>query len=279
MADNIKLKQNPNITSLEETADGKLKITWSAVSGAEKYIVYRRYDRNGDFEKVKVVAATQYIDAPERNKNIWYKIRATKQLLGSKKSNKDSPLKAAILSDLPSPEGFSAEAKKEKILLKWKKTEGAKEYIINRRNDFFSQVLPIGETEKLTFEDEKIVKGQVYHYSVQGIFESSAQGNISEEISSVCLGKTEILKTKVFLKNVVLSLRIVSGADGYIIERKAKGGEFEEIGRTSDNLQTEFTDKKTKHFKAYTYRIFALKNVKGKEFKGPESEQQSVKTK
>ena len=57
--------------------------------------------------------------------------------------------------------------KKVAIELKWKNPEGADGCFIGRRNDFFSQIIPVAKLKGESFTDEGIVSGQVYHYSLQ----------------------------------------------------------------------------------------------------------------
>lgn len=284
-----KIKVSPKIKSITVTEDKKLVIKWSKVANAEKYAVKRATDPMGTFEEIKWVKKCEYIDETAQENTIyWYKITAWKKLQGKKASTKTSGVKAAVISDIEPPKAVKAniDGAKGSITLKWKNCEESDGCVIGRRNDFFSQIIPIarleGKTE--TYIDKNIVSGQPYHYSLQHYKKQDDEilyGNFSPEISAVCLDCGSVLSVKaIFGKKAEIYLRVVAGADGYIIERSDnKQGDFVEIGRTNDGLDLRFYDKLPKAFKTYYYRSRAYKKVSDKEFVSSPSKSVSFKSK
>ncbi len=269
-----KLKKCPKIKSVTVTEEKQLHLKWTKVEGAEKYAIKRALSDKGEFEHVAWSKKCEYIDvsAPV-DVTCRYKIMAHKALEGKKASTKLSAVKSAIISDIPAPENFSAVVEGDKIRLTWQKTEGADGYIVSRRNDFYSQILPVARTEKCEYTDARIVPGQAYHYSVQAFIkseESERQGNFSPEAHCVYLDCGEIIEAKAsFGKKISLRVRIVAGADGYILQRsEEKDGPFVDVAKTEQGVDINFNDKVEKRMKNYFYRAMAYKNVEGKQFSG-----------
>ncbi len=281
-----KLKVSPKIKSIKVTDDKKLAISWSKVAGAEKYAVKRTSDLSGEFEHITWVKKCEFIDETAQQDTVyWYRITAWKKLDGKKTSTKTSGIKAGVISDIKAPEAVSAKAeKKPAITLRWKKLDGTDGCVVGRRNDFFSQIVPVGVVEGESFTDEGIVTGQPYHYSLQYFRKDDEKilyGNFSNEAHCIHLDCGKILSQKALIgKRVELSLRVVAGADGYIIERSEdKDGEFTEVGRTKNGLDLTFYDKVPKSFRTYYYRSVAFKTVCDEEFHSRASKAVSIKSK
>ena len=282
-----KLKVSPKIKSISVNDDRHIAIKWSKVPLAEKYAVKRATEAGGEFEHLTWVKKCEFIDeTAEENTTYWYKITAWKKLEGKKTSTKTSGVKAAVISDMKAPEKASAKSKGKKVAieLKWKNPEGTDGCIIGRRNDFFSQIIPVAKVQGESFIDEGIVTGQPYHYSFQSFKkgeEKELHGNFSQEFHCIHLDCGRVLEAKgVIGKRVNLYLRVVAGADGYIVERSdSKDGTFTEVGRTKSGLETRFYDKAPKAFKTYYYRCTAFKSVNDEIFESVPSAVKAIKVK
>lgn len=283
MGDYTKLKGRPKIKKVKPTEEGQLKIVWTEVEGAEKYGVLRRDEPKGEFKRVKWREKLSFKDTVEPYKTYWYKISAYKKLEGKKASTKESGIRAGIISDIDPVENLRAEVIKNAIQITWDKDEKAEKYIVSRKNEFFSQTLPIAETTKTSFNDDKIVSGVVYQYCVQSVHkedETEKESNFSKKVNCICLDSGKILSKKTSGKKTEFSLRLVAGANGYILERsEEKDGEFTEVARMDSNLMLNIADTAPSHFKTYYYRIRSFRKVKEEEFFSAGSETVTVKTK
>jgi hypothetical protein len=282
-----KLKVSPKIKSITVNDDRHIVLKWSKVPLAEKYAVKRATEAGGEFEHITWVKKCEFIDETAlENTTYWYKITAWKKLEGKKTSTKTSGVKAAVISDITAPENIRVTSKDKKVAieLKWKNPPGTDGCYIGRRNDFFSQIIPVAKVQGESFIDEGIVSGQPYHYSLQCFKngeECELHGNFSQECHCIHLDSGRILEAKSGVgKKVRLLLRLVAGADGYIIERSdSKDGEYKEVGRTSSGLTLSFEDKAPKTFKTYYYRCKAFKSVKDQIFESGASSVKAVKVK
>lgn len=281
-----KLKTCPKIKSVTVTENKKLVIKWTEVEGAEKYGVKRAASDNGEFEHIAWCKKLSFTDENvEENVTYRYKIMAYKKLEGKKSSTKLSAVRAAVISDIPAPENLEAQAEKgPSVSLRWEKCKDADSYIVNRRNDFYSQILPIARTTENHFSDDKVVYGQPCHYSVQPVIntpDGEKQGNFSKEVHAVCIDKGQIISAAAnFGKRINLVVRIVTGADCYCIERSEKEeGPFEQIYTTSDALEYRITDKVPYAMHTYYYRMRAMKKVSGEVFYGKYCKTVRIKSK
>lgn len=281
-----KLKASPKIKSITATESKAFLLKWSKVEGAEKYGVKRACSDGNEFEHIAWCKKTEFTDENVKEDVTYrYKIMAYKKLEGKKSSTKLSAVKAAVISDIPAPKKLCATADKgASIRLTWEKCDGADAYIVSRRNDFYSQILPVARTEKNSFTDIKTVWGQPYHYSVQAVATKDGQekqGNFSEEVHAVNLDKGKLLSLKAAMgKRIRITLRLVTGADCYCIERsESKDGPFEEILRSKNALEYNLTDKVPKAGKTYYYRARAFRSVAGKDFYGKYCDIASIKSK
>ena len=282
-----KIKVSPKIKSITVTDERHITLKWTKVPLAEKYAVKRATEAGGDFEHLTWVKKCEFTDeTAEENTTYWYKITAWKKLEGKKTSTKTSGVKAAVISDIKAPENISAKAmgRKVAIELKWKNAEGTDGCIIGRRNDFFSQIIPIAKVNGESYTDDGIVSGQPYYYCLQcfkEVEEKNLQGNFSEEYRCIHIDSGSILGIKSGIgKKVRISLRLVAGADGYIIERsESKDGEYSEVGRTKTGFEHNFEDKAPKAFKTYYYRCRAFKTLSEQEFISVPGAVKSVKVK
>lgn len=267
-----KLKKSPKIKSIKINEKGAAFITWSKVEGAEKYAVKRCAELGGDYETVEWVKKCEYTDSTiERDTNYWYKITAWKKLEGKKTSTKTSAVKAVVSSEIPKVEDVVLSAgKKTAITIKWKNKYGADGCVINRRNDFYKQILPVETVKGESFVDNGIVSGQIYHYSLQYFIqgEKVRYGNFSQEFDYIHLDSGKILSFKgKYSKKFTANLRLVAGADGYILLRSDKEkGEYTEVARTTSGLDLTVSDKVESRFKNYYYITCAYKFINGKEF-------------
>lgn len=285
MADNNakkKLTVSPKIKGLSVTADKKVEVKWSDVPLAEKYAVMRSLTVDGDYDLVKKVKETSFIDTTvEENVTYWYKVVAFKNLDGKKFSKKASTVKGVVVSDIPCVKNLKSEPCDGNILLTWDKGEADK-YFIYRRCDFFSRYIFVGVSNENSFVDERAISGKLYHYSVQTVRfdgEKELHGKFSPETHCAFVDTTEILTAKATIGNkAILDVRVTAGADGYIFERsEKKDGEFVEVGRTDNITAVSFEEKLPSRFRNYYYRVCAYKKSGETEYRGLYSPIESIR--
>ncbi len=269
-----KLKKDPRIKNITVAEDKYVHLSWIKIKGATKYAVKRSTSPDGDFELIKWVKKTKFTDkTAEENVTYWYSIVAWKRIDSSTVSKRFGKAESIVISDIPAPEKVALTGgRKTEIKLSWEKPKGYKGCIISRRNDFRTRVMPLAVAEGKSYKDTEIVTGQPYHYVLQYFKtegENTLQGNFSEEFDCIHLDCGSILSAKRFpMGKVKLSLRLVAGADGYIVYGSDKEeGEYREILRSKDAFDLDLRYKPSKAFGSSYYKVAAYRVIDGKEFR------------
>ena len=70
----------PQIKYVKSVSEGKLKVSWNAVKGAQYYQVYRSTSKNGSYKKIRETKSTYYTNGGRTpGKVYYYKIRAVRK--------------------------------------------------------------------------------------------------------------------------------------------------------------------------------------------------------
>lgn len=279
-----KLTEFPVVESVSITDEGAVKLKWSKVPLAEKYDIKRSDSPSGEYVHVDWAEGTEYTDnTVEKNITYWYKVVAWKHLEGKKTSQKASAVTPACVTDIASVEGLTSYVKDGKIHLKWNRGDGDVFFVYKKLHNV-TRLFFAGRTDTCEFCDENTVSGQIYYYTVQTVKikdGNELHGKFSEKTSAVFVDATEITSARTAPgKRSCIDVRVVAGADGYILERSdKKDGDFQEIARSEDIVAVNFDDRLPTRFKSYYYRACAYKKSGDKVIKGAYSPIKSVSAK
>lgn len=152
----------PKLSKIENTADG-VKITWGKVSGADKYVVYRKTS-GGSYKEIGTTTKTSYTDKKATSgKKYYYIVKAVNE---AGKSDSSSSKSILYLSD---PTLKTPKSTKSGITLKWKKVTGAEGYQVWRKtgSGSYSKVATVKGNSKVTYTDKKAKKGKTYTYKIK----------------------------------------------------------------------------------------------------------------
>ncbi len=238
---------------LSNTVDG-VKVSWSKVTGAKNYIIYRRLE-NGTWVTVATVdgSKTNFTDTKaDSGKTYLYTVRAlTDGWRGAYQNYKIYFIAAPKITKLDSQIGKG-------ITIKWADVHGAQQYYIYRKTGN-SNWQRIGITTNLLFVDKNVKLGTTYIYTLKAI---SKEGKASTYYSSGWKRQfTPGTPTGASVLNSANAIKIswskVSGATGYIIYRKANNSA--NWTRIASVTSTSYMDKSVKANVKYTYTIRAYK--------------------
>ena len=288
MAENSKIrpiKNAPEITAVQILPGRNVRLTWCDAVGAEKYVVIRYSDPDGERirERLEVLGAefNSYTDTSiDEDGSFEYKIIAKKKIAPKQSAHKTSAAARANIISVDPPELSHIENDGKKIKISWNREEGIHGYVVLRRFSFMKKAIPIatlteGETE---FTDGKFAEGQLIYYSIQSIVsdgESLAYSRPSNELCSVVLPIPVVTKKHHSItKKVNISVRLCAGASGYILFRRSEDDEPVEITRTEGIAAFTLTDgtKKPKGELFYSVACYKL-SEDGDEFIGERSEE------
>lgn len=146
-----------------------IKLTWSAVSGASGYQIYRSTSSTKGFKLIKNL--NRGSDSSYTNSSLYtgtkyyYKIRAYR---GSAYSSYSSV--AYATPKLSTPSKFKVKAGKRKASVSWKRVSGASGYVVYRSTKSkgrYKAVKTIKKSSTVKYTNSKLKKGKIYYYKTR----------------------------------------------------------------------------------------------------------------
>lgn len=240
--------------SSANSGDG-VKISWSAVSGANGYRVYKRVTnadgtKTGWMKLVSNTTAKSYVDKNVANDVKYeYIVRA---YIG-KVFSANSSASSVYHYDAPTVKIASV---KGGAKITWNAVEGAEIYKIYRRNNGTNAwtVLKTVTADELSYIDAGATSGKKLDYTVRAYSSKGNSNYIAKTINYVATPKLTSLTNGT--SGAVLKWGAVKGATSYRVYRKAAGESgWKNIGTVKT---ASFTDKNVTNGKTYTYTVRAV---------------------
>lgn len=165
--------KKPVIRSVKSTEYNKVKVSWNAVAGAEKYMIYRSTSKDGSYTKVKTisnVSTTSWTDKDVKTgKTYYYKMKAVVTTNKTVTSGYSSVKSAKCVPAKPGSVKVTSPNKKQ-LKVSWKKVSGASGYEVYRatsKDGKYKKVKTIGKGKTVTYTDKKVSSGKTYYYKVR----------------------------------------------------------------------------------------------------------------
>ncbi len=241
-----------NGLTVENKTDG-IYISWSALSGARSYDVYR-WDEAGK-EKIATVSGirkTVYTDNTAVSGNTYcYSVCA----IDAEDKTEETP-KCEIMR-LETPEIISAKNGVCGVDLIWKQIAGATEYTIYRDYKGVNQVLAVITSDKpCEFTDSTALNGYKYKYAVVATADTYKSGYKYTSTINFVAAPEEITAQN-NNGSVSVSWTQVENADKYLLYRKVNGSKWSYLGSFGSEI-TRYIDKNISNDNVYTYTVKAL---------------------
>ena len=246
----------PVVEESNVTSSGKIKLKWEKISGAEKYKIYRRVGKSGDYEYYTSTTKTSYTDKDTKaGKVYYYKVLAVHENT-SANSAKSAGVGQTCKLAQPVVEESNV-ASSGKIKLKWEKISGAEKYKIYRRVGKSGDYEYYKSTTSTSYTDKDTKAGKVYYYKVLAVHENtSANSAKSDGVGQTCKLPRPEVSIKLSSGNPKLTWEEVDGAVKYEIYRAtSKDGTYKSI-KTTTSLK--YTDKSVTAGKTYYYKVVAI---------------------
>ena len=237
-------------------SSGKVKLTWSKVSGAEEYTVYRSTKKDGTYEAIKTTTSTSFTDSTGKvGTRYYYKVVAVHSKSAANSAKSVAVARTRDLKQLSVEE--SNVASSGKIKLEWTAVTGAEKYAVYRSLSKDSGFEKIASTESASYTDKSAKAGTVYYYKVKAVHQNTdANSAYSAVVGQTCDLKRPDISVKLSSGNPKLSWEAISGATKYYIYRATvKNGAYEKIDSTT---KTSYTDKSAEEGKTYYYKVKAV---------------------
>lgn len=244
------------LTSIAQNK-GAVTVNWEKVEHASGYYVYRKLEGEGWTQIAKVTSGStlSYTDSavPEGNTYIY----TVKAYNGSVYGGYDES--GLSIYTLAKPNVTSAVYDGNKITVNWEAVSNAKQYYVYRKvNGGKWSRLAIVDENTLTYEDTAISVGNKYGYTVRAFNENNSSSYYAGK-EAVTLVNTPLVSAKYSAGAVTVKWQKVTGAAGYRVYRKVKGGSWKLISKVTSGSKVSYTDTGIAASKNYIYTVRAYK--------------------
>lgn len=253
------------------TTDGTITVSWTAVNGAEGYLLHYKYNKkNGESsgyteETVFDVTKPTYIHSGLNNGDRYtYYVEAYKEVSGERVFSPQSDEAWAIVGvPLDSPKDFTGTTKDGIVDLKWTAVKGAEGYILyfRRNGGAWEEV----DVSKPGFQHVGLNNGDRYEYYVKSyktvngerIFSSGESNHLNFKIGDD-LDSPKDFNAVTTDGQVSLTWTAVKGAEGYIVYAYGSGRSYQFDVSKPGYIHTGLLNGDS-----WTYYVVAYKTVNG----------------
>ena len=177
------LAKPTNVKTANVAASGKIKLTWTKVTGAKSYKIYRATAQNGKYTLVKTVTGTTYTDTNAKaGTKYFYKVMAVHE-----NTNANSAYSAIVsrVADLAKPTASIKRSDSGKPRISWKKVEGAVKYEIYRSTSKNGTYSKIATTKNLYQVNKNAKAGVTYYYKVKAVHSNTNANSAFSNIVTI----------------------------------------------------------------------------------------------
>ncbi|MBE6748469.1 MAG: hypothetical protein E7557_04470 [Ruminococcaceae bacterium] len=242
-----------NVT-LANAYDG-VSVKWSAVSGAEKYRIYRKVTGEQSWTVLKTVNADvlSLVDTGATSgKTNSYAVKVYSNGVWS-------AYKSYPFNYLASPKATKTTSTiGTGITIKWDKVPGAAQYRVYRKTSASGSWSLLTRTTATSYTDKNVSLNKSYIYTLKAENGSNLSGyNKTGWTVKYTLTTPSVTAVTPGSSSIKIQWGAVKGVDGYRVYRKAPGEtSWSLLAKTSS---TAYTDKNVKTGAVYTYTIRAYK--------------------
>ncbi len=254
-----KFLSTPVLKSVSFDASQRAKITWSKVSGAQGYRVYRKVTGEKAWTHladIKGGSTLSYLDTVKKASGTTYTY-TVRAFYGKTFSYYDTKGIANMFLSTPSVtlKNKTSQENPVGVNISWKAVKGAAYYHVYRRNTGDSKwEIIASKVTDLSFYDTTAVSGTAYDYTVR-----TFNGNSSSKYTvykTIALERPIISDAVLTAEGIQLNWNEILGADTYYVYRKAPDEtKWTAIGSYSMNSYLDTSEEAKTN--AYVYTIVA----------------------
>ena len=269
----------PYVDSISASADsisGKPMLTWTAMSAAEKYYIYRG-TRESAIEYYASSKTSTYIDiSAVVDKTYYYWVTPVIGGAEGSKSNMVS-VKCKAASDTsaaPTAPTLKITTSAGKPQIYWNPVSGSVKYLIYRSTDG-KKFSYYDKTTNTSYTNSSTSIGTTYYYKVKAVSANNTASNYSVIKGILCKPAAPTVSINRSNGKPKLSWKAVSGAKKYWIYRSTDGKNFKYWDSTT---RTSYTNSGAASGTKYYYRVKAVAVVNGKNVASANSSTKSLLT-
>ena len=248
----------PTVT-MTYSDSGKPKLTWSAVSGAASYRVYRSESRGTGYSLLGTTTSTSYVNTGAAvGKTYYYRVKAVNSAGTSAYSNIVSGTARTPAPAAPVLKGGTSSAS-GKPQLTWAAVNGAAKYDVYRSNSADGTFSKVGSTDKTTYVNTGAVKGVTYFYKIRAVGASGASGfsnTVAIHVAGVVKAPAAVVLSgiKADAAGITVTWKTTANADTYnVLRRDASNTAWKVIARGVSG--TSYKDTTVARGVMYSYTV------------------------
>ena len=238
---------------------GKPKLTWSAVSGATSYRVYRSESRGTGYSLLGTTTSTSYVNTGAAvGKTYYYRVKAVNSAGTSAYSNIVSGTARTPAPAAPVLKGGTSSAS-GKPQLTWAAVDGAAKYDVYRSNSADGTFSKVGSTDKTTYVNTGAVQGVTYFYKIRAVGASGASGfsnTVAIHVAGVVKAPAAVVLSgiKADAAGITVTWKTTANADTYnVLRRDASNTAWKVIARGVSG--TSYKDTTVARGVMYSYTV------------------------
>lgn len=227
---------------------GGVNVKWSAVAGAAKYNVYRKYNGAKSWTYIATVSSTSYLDkAAVSGRNIDYTVKAYG-------ANGNSAYVSKRIAYVGVPHLTSIANATNGITVKWSAVQNASGYRVYRRAAGEKSWTYLTTTTAVSYTDKNVKSGVYYKYTVRTVF-YKLYSNFESGLLIKCVATPKLTSIANSSAGITVKWNTVSGANGYRVYRRGAGQTtWTYLGTVTGG---SYTDKNVAKGQYYRYTVRA----------------------
>ncbi|GHV21796.1 hypothetical protein FACS189494_07670 [Spirochaetia bacterium] len=240
---------------------GTLTISWNAVSGVEKYRLYRKTGAAGSFAALTDLTDTVYTDTGLSVETEYFYQVSSLNVIGEG----DRCAAASFVAPaIPAPVGLKAVVKSAtSIEVSWNAVEGASGYKLYA-SESGSSYYTLATPAAATYTHTGLSTGATYYYKVSALAGDSVESVQSAVVSAtiaVPAAPANLTVTPLSSSSLQISWDPVPGAVMYSVYQRADGGTPSSSNIISSTSSTTFTNTGLYPFRRYDYKVSATNEI------------------
>lgn len=248
------LKGEPKLTGAVNDVYG-VTVSWNAVSGSEKYIVYRR-TAGASWVKLATVSGKtlKYTDKTAVGGNTY--IYTVASVFGGARGLYNKTGISCKYIETPKP---VIKCTSEGLNISWAKCAGAKRYRIYRMgaDGKWVKLATSVSADITSFNDRSVQSGKKYTYTVKSLNGSLSSSFVKAGVSTLYLAQPTPVSAKSTAYGVAFKWNKVAGAANYYVYRRTAGGSWVRIAVVKNSF-SGYVDKTAVKGKTYVYTVKAV---------------------
>lgn len=264
----VTLASPANLKAVASTYNS-VNLSWSAVSGASGYEIYRSTSSTGTYTKIASTTSTSYSSTSlNTGTAYYYKVRAYKTVTPSVYSGYSSVVSAKPVLATPSS-AKAASSAYNSIKTSWTAVSGASGYDVYRATSSTGSYYYAGSTTSTSFNNSGLVTNTPYYYKIRA-YRMIGSTKVYSNLSAVVFAKplpsvpANFKAARVSSTSFKLTWSAVAGASGYELYRAtSSSGAYTLLKSTTSLYYTNsgLTRGRTYYYKLRAYRMVGKTKV------------------